>query len=268
MPSPELGGGHAATRVHHASRRRGGAWPLAARAQQPRPVIGILNSASPDAYSDRLRAFRQGLKEAGYVEGQNVAYRISLGRRPNDRLPTLAADLVRRQVTVIVAAGGTPSALAAKAATATIPIVFAIAVDPVEIGLVASVNRPGGNLTGETNLTVEVGPKRLELLHELVPTATMIAVLVDPTSPTISEAFLNGLQTAAPTFGMQLYVLRASTEHEIETAFATLQQRRAGALVIGPSTIFGAWTEKLAALSLRHAVPTIFIIARSSPPAA
>src|SRR5262245_24810555 len=176
------------------------AWPLTARAQQPRPVIGFLSSASPDAYSDRLRALRQGLKEVGYVEGQNVQieYRWAEGR--NDQLATLAAELVRQQVAVIVAGGGTPSALAAKAATATIPIVFAIAADPVEVGLVTSVNRPGGNLTGVTNLNVEIGPKRLELLHELVPAATMVAVLVDPTSPTISEAFVSGLQTAAPTF--------------------------------------------------------------------
>src|SRR5262249_32669124 len=170
----------------------------------------------------------------------------------------LAADLVRRQVTVIVAAGGTPSALAAKAATATIPIVFAIAADPVEGGLVTSVNPPGGNLTGLTHLNVERRPKGLELLHELVPAATMVGVLVDPTSPTISEAFLSGLQTAALTFGLQLDVLRASTERAIETAFATLQQRRAGALVIGPSRFFNARTEQLAALSLRHAVPTIY----------
>ena len=159
---------------------------------------------------------------------------------------------------MIVAAGGTPSALAAKAATAAIPIVFGVAVDPVEAGLVTSVNRPEGNLTGVTNLNVEVGPKRLELLHELVPTASMIGVLVDPTSPTLSEAFLSGLQTAAQSIGLQLYVLRASTEREIETAFATLQQRRAGALIIGPSTLFNARVEQLAALSLRHAVPTIY----------
>jgi putative ABC transport system substrate-binding protein len=234
------------------------AWPLCARAQQPRPVIGFLSSASPDAYSDRLRALRQGLKEVGYVEGQNVQieYRWSEGR--NDQLATLAAELVRQQVAVIVAAGGTPSALAAKAATATIPIVFAIAVDPVEIGLVTSVNRPGGNLTGVTNLNAEIGPKRLELLHELVPAATIVAVLVDPTSPTLSEAFLNGLRTAAPTLGMQLYILRASTDAEIETAFVTLQERRAGALVIGPSTFFNTRTEKLAALALRRGVPTIY----------
>lgn len=141
----------------------------------------------------------------------------------------------------------------------TIPIVFAIAVDPVELGLVTSVNRPGGNLTGVTNLNVEVGPKRLELLHELLPTATTIAVLVDPTSPTLSEAYLSGLQTAAPTFGLQLYVLRAGTDAEIETAFVALQQqRRAGALIIGPSTFFNSRAETLAALSLRYAVPTIY----------
>jgi len=233
------------------------AWPLTARAQQPRPVIGFLSSASPDAYSDRLRAFRRGLKEVGYVEGQNVQieYRWAEGR--NDQLATLAADLVRRQVVVIVAGGGTPSALAAKAATATIPIVFAVAVDPVEVGLVTSVNRPGSNLTGVSNLNVEIGPKRLELLHELVPAVTMVAVLVDPTNPTLSEAFLSGLQTAAPTFGMQLYVLRASTEREIETAFVTLQQQRAGALVISTDALFNTRAEQLAALSLRHAVPAI-----------
>src|SRR5262249_28621374 len=152
----------------------------------------------------------------------------------------------------------TPSALAAKAATATIPIVFAIAVDPVEVGLVTSVNRPGGNLTGVTNLNVEVGPKRLELLHEMLPAATMVGVLVDPTSPTLSEAFVSGLQKAASTFGMQLYVLRASTEREIETAFVTLQQQRAGALVIVPSSFFNTQAKKLAALSLHHAVPTIY----------
>ena len=234
------------------------AWPLAARAQQQSPVIGFLGSSSPDVYSDRLRAFRQGLKELGYVEGQNVQIEYRWAEAQNDRLAALAVDLVRHQVSLIVAGGGTPSALAAKAATTTIPIVFAIAVDPVEVGLVTSVNRPGGNLTGVTNLNVEIGPKRLELLHELVPTAAIIAVLVDPTSPTISEAFLGSLQNAAPTFRMQLHVLRASTEPEIEAAFATLHQLRAAALVIGPSTFFNARTEQLAALSLRYAVPTVF----------
>src|SRR5262245_36776618 len=234
------------------------AWPLVARAQQPRSVIGFLSNSSPDMYSDRLRAFRQGLKDVGYVEGQNVQIEYRWAEAQNDRLATLAADLVRRRVTLIVAGGGTPSALAAKAATATIPIVFAVGGDPVEVGLVKSVNRPGGNLTGVHNVNVEVGPKRLELVRELVPAATTIAVLVDPTSPTINEAFLNSLQTAAPTFGLQLYILRAITEREIETAFAAMQERRVGALVVGPSTLFNVLSEKLAALSLRPAVPTIY----------
>src|SRR6266516_3204020 len=192
------------------------AWPLAARAQQPAmPVIGFLGSAEPDLYADRLSGFHLGLKEAGYTEGQNVAieYRWAEGR--NDRLPVLAAELVQRQVTVIVAGGGTASALAAQAATAAIPIVFAVAVDPVEVGLVASLNRPGGNLTGVTNLNVEVGPKRLELLRELMPTATSVAVLVNPTSPILTEQFLRDLQAAAPALGLRVHILQASTERDL-----------------------------------------------------
>jgi putative ABC transport system substrate-binding protein len=233
------------------------AWPLAARAQQPAmPVIGFLSSASPDSYATRLRAFRQGLKEAGYVEGQNLEIEYRWAEGQYNRLPELAAELVHRQVAVIVAGGGTPSAVAAKAATTTIPIVFAVAVDPIETGLVASLSRPGGNLTGVTNLNVEVGQKRLELLHELLPTATIIAVLVNPTSPT-TEPFLRALQPAARALGLQLHVLNASTDRDFDTVFATLGRLRAGALLISPDLFFYARVEQLAALSLRHAVPAI-----------
>jgi putative ABC transport system substrate-binding protein len=232
--------------------------PLATRAQQPAmPVIGFLSSASPDLYAVRLLAFSQGLKEEGYIEGQNVAIEYRWAEGHNDRLPVLAAELVHRQVTVLAAVGGTPSAVAAQAATTTIPIVFGVAVDPVEVGFVASLNRPGGNLTGVTNLNVEVGPKRLELLRELMPTATIIAVLVNPTSPSIAEPFSQALQAAAPALGLQLHILHASTEHDFDTVFATLAQRRASALVIGPDNFFYARTKQLAALALRHAVPAI-----------
>jgi putative ABC transport system substrate-binding protein len=233
------------------------AWPLAVRAQQPAmPVVGLLSSQSPDVYAIRLRAFRQGLKDAGYVEGQNVEIEYRWAEGQNNRLPALAAELVHRQVAVIVA-GGTPSAMAAKAATSTIPIVFEAAVDPVEVGLVASLNRPGGNVTGVANLNVEVGPKRLELLHELLPTATMIAVLANPTSPNIAEPFLRALQPAARALGLQLPVLHASADRDFDTVFATLVQMQAGALVIMPDLFFNSRHEQLAALALRHALPAI-----------
>jgi len=204
------------------------AWPLASHAQQPAmPVIGFLGGTSPEVYTDRLRAFRQGLKEVGYVEGQSVEIEYLWAEGHNDRLPVLAAQLVRRQVAVIVAAGGTPSAFAAKAVTSTIPIVFGVAVDPVQLGLVASLNRPGGNLTGVTNLNVEVGPKRLELLRELLPSATLIAVLVNPTNPTISEPFLRDLQVAARTLGLKLHVLHASTERDFAEESCRFQPPRA-----------------------------------------
>jgi putative ABC transport system substrate-binding protein len=234
-------------------------WPLGTRAQQPAmPVIGFLSSASPDVYAIRLRAFHQGLKEAGYVEGQNVAVEYRWAQGHNDRLPSLAAELVQRQVAVIAAAGGTPSALAAKTATATIPIVFGVAVDPVQAGLVASLNRPGGNLTGVTNLNIELGPKRLELLHELMPTATMIALLVNPSSPALAELFVRALQPAARALGLELHVLHATTEGDFDSVFATLVQLRAAALVITPDVFFNARIEQLAALALRHAVPAIY----------
>jgi len=234
------------------------AWPLAARAQQPAmPVIGFLSSASPDVYSIRLRAFHQGLKETGYVEGQNVEVEYRWAEGENNRLPALAAELVHRQVSVIAAAG-TPLAVAAKAATATIPIVFETAGDPIQLGLVASLNRPGGNLTGVTNLNVEVGPKRLELLHELVPAATTFALLVNPTSSSIAEAFSRTLQAAARALGLQLHVLHASTERDFDTVFATLVQLRPGGLVIMPDVFFIARSEQLAALTVRHAIPAIY----------
>src|SRR5882672_2202407 len=210
-------------------------WPLAVRAQKPPlPVIGFLSSASADLYTIRLRAFHNGLKDQGYVVGQNVAIEYRWAEGQNNRLPVLAAELVHRQVDVIAAGGGTPSAVAAKAATATIPIVFAVAVDPIKIGLVASLNRPGGNLTGITNLNVEVGPKRLQLLRELIPTATIIALLVNPTSPSIAEGFLRALQPAARALGLQLHVLNASTDRDFDPVFATMDQLRADALVIKP----------------------------------
>jgi putative tryptophan/tyrosine transport system substrate-binding protein len=234
------------------------AWPLAARAQQvAMPVIGFLSTTSPDVYAVRLRAFGQGLKEEGYIEGQNVAVEYRWAGDRDDRLPVLAAELVRRQVTVITA-GGSPSAVAAKAATATIPIVFETASDPVRLGLVASLSRPGGNLTGVTNLNIEVGPKRLELLHELMPAATSIAILVNPSSPTVTEQFMRELQVAAPALGMQLHVLHASADRDLDTVFAALGQQRADGLVIGPYLFFNSRTEQLGALSLRHAVPAIF----------
>ena len=230
-----------------------------ARGQLPAmPVIGLLGSASPDRWAGRLRAFRQGLSETGYVEGQNVAIEYRWAQGKNDRLPALAADLVRRQVTVIAAPGSTPAALAAKAATATIPIVVEIASDPIELGLVAGLARPGGNVTGVTSLNAEVGPKRLELLHELVPTATIVALLVNPTNPTLAESTTKSLQAAARTLGVRLHALHSSTERDFEDAFATLAQRGAGALLVGADPFFTSRLEQLAALAHRHVLPTAY----------
>jgi ABC-type uncharacterized transport system substrate-binding protein len=235
------------------------AWPLAARAQQSAmPVIGYLGSESPDVFAGRLRAFRQGLSETGYVEGKNVAIEYRWAENQYDRFPALMADLVRREVTVIVAVTGTPPALAAKAATATIPIVFVTAGDPVALGLVGSLNRPGGNLTGVATLTVELGPKQLEVLRELVPTATIIALLVNPTNPTNAETLSRDLQAAARTLGLQLHVLHASTERDFDAVFASLPRLRAGALVIGSDPFFNSRSQQLAALALRYAIPTMY----------
>ena len=233
-------------------------WPLGARAQQPAmAVIGFLGSASPDLYAKALQAFRQGLSDIGYVEGRNVAIEYRWAGGQNDRLPALAADLVRRQVSVIAVLVGTPAALAAKAATSTIPVVFQVGTDPVAAGLDASLARPGGNITGVTNLNTELGPKRLELLRELIPTANTIALLVNPTSPFITENISRELQSAARTLGLQLHILNASTERDFDTVFATFLQLRADALVIAPDAMFISRSEQLGALTLRHAVPAI-----------
>ena len=234
------------------------AWPLGLRAQQQStPVIGLLGVTSREADA-RLVPFRQALKEAGYVEGQNVAIEYRWAQGQNDQLPELAADLVRRQVTVIAAPGSTPATLAAKAATPTIPIVFEIASDPVQLGLVASLARPGGNITGVTSLNAEVGPKRLELLHELLPTATVVGLLVNPTNPNLAEPTTKNLQAAARTLGLQVHVLHASSDAELDAVFATLLRVRAGGLVIGADPFFSSRLEQLAALTVRHAVPTVY----------
>jgi putative tryptophan/tyrosine transport system substrate-binding protein len=230
--------------------------PFAARAQSAMPVIGFLGTETPDRFTNRVRAFRQGLSDTGYVEGQNVAVEYLWAESQNDRLPALAADLVRRQVTVIVANG--PAAVAAKLATKTVPIVFFSGGDPVERGLVTSLNRPGGNLTGVSTLGVEVAPKQLQALHEWVPTATIMALLVNPTNPTLAETESSGVQAAAAALGLQLHVLHASTERDFNTVFATLVQLRVGALVIGVDASFTSRMEELAALALRHGMPTAY----------
>jgi putative tryptophan/tyrosine transport system substrate-binding protein len=232
------------------------AWPLTVRAQQPMLVIGYLSPGSPESDGFRLTAFRQGLGEMGYVEGQNVAIEYRGAEGQNDRLPALAAELVRRQVTVI-AAGGPPPAFAAKTATSTIPIVFVLGIDPVQAGLVASLNRPGGNITGVVILSEELTAKRLDLLHELVPTAAVVAVLVDPTNP-VSDPQTRILQDAARSLGLQLPVLRASTATEIDAAFGALPELRAGALVLAGGPFFTNQRAQIVALAARHAVPTIY----------
>jgi putative ABC transport system substrate-binding protein len=234
------------------------AWPHAARAQQrAMPVIGMLTSRGPNDAPQLLAAFRQGLKETGFAEGQNVAIEYRFAENRNERLPALAADLVDRQVTLI-AATTTPAALAAKAATTTIPIVFEGGSDPLRNGLVASLRRPGGNVTGVTQLNVVVAPKRLELLHELVPTATVMAILIDPTDPTNAETSSRDLQTAASSLGLELHFLNASTDRDLDAVFEKLKPLRAGGLVIGGGAFFTARIERLAALALRHAVPMIY----------
>jgi len=235
------------------------AWPLAARAQQPAmPVVGFLDSRVPDALADRLRGFRQGLKEAGFVEGENVAILYRWAENHPDRLPALAADLVSRQVAAIAVSGGPAVSFAAKAATTTIPIVFGSADDPVRLGLVASFARPGGNLTGISFLNRELASKQLELLRELVPGATRIAVLVNPADATVTESTLRQVDSAAQSMGLQVQVARAGTSREIDTAFATLVRERADAVFVSGDPFFASRRLQLSLVAMRHAIPAIY----------
>jgi putative ABC transport system substrate-binding protein len=232
-------------------------WPLAARAQQPAmPVIGYL--ALTEGEAANLAGFLKGLGETGYVEGRNVAIEYRFANSQNDRFPALVAELVGRKVNAIVAAGGTPAALAAKAATTVIPIVFALGNDPVRAGLVANLARPGGNITGLTTLNVEIGQKKIELLHELVASASIIALLLNPTNPN-SEALARDAQAAARALGLELHVVHASTESDLDAVFASLVQMRAGGVVIGGDPFLGSRAERLAALALRNSVPALYV---------
>jgi ABC-type uncharacterized transport system substrate-binding protein len=235
------------------------AWPLAARAQQTAmPVIGLLNPTSPDGMTERLGGFRQGLKETGYVEGENVAIEYRWAENQVDRLPALAADLVRRRVAVIAATGGPAVALAAKVTTTTIPIVFAVAQDPVILGLVASLARPGGNLTGINFFTAELAAKRLELLRELVPAAVRVAVLVNPSNATTTESTLRDVEAAARAVGLQIQIFNASTSREIDAAFATLVRENPDALFVAGDAFFSSRRMQLTHLASRHAIPAIY----------
>ena len=234
------------------------AWPLTARAQQPAlPMVGFVNAASAKGYESHLSAFLKGLSEVGYVDGQNVTIEYRWAENQGDQLPAMVADLVHRQVTVI-AATGTPAALAAKTATTTIPIVFTIVGDPLQLGLVTSLNRPGHNVTGVTQTNVEIAPKQLQLLHELVPTASVMALLVNPANPSLAEPNTKELQAAARTLGLELHVLNASSESDFNGVFAKIIQLQAGGLVIGADPLFSSRSDQLVALALRHAVPTIY----------
>jgi putative tryptophan/tyrosine transport system substrate-binding protein len=234
------------------------AWPLAARAQQqPMPVVGFVNASSPGPLRQQIAAFREGLKDSDYVEGQNVAVEYRWAEGQYDRLPALVADLVRQQVSVIVSGGGAPAVLAAKAATTTIPIVFSLGADPVGLGVVVSLNRPGGNITGVYQFTSGLEAKRLGLLHEMVPKATSIAVLVNPNFAD-AESQLRDAQEAAARLGVQLVVVRANAESDFDAAFSTLVRQRAGALLVCSSPFFNGRREQLVVLAARHAVPAIY----------
>ena len=234
------------------------AWPLVARAQQPAmPVIGFLGSDSPELMADRLRAFRRGLKDAGYIESENVAIEYRWANGDNNQRPALAAELVSLRAAVLVSFT-TPAALALKAATTSIPIVFFTAGDPVALGLVGSLNRPGANITGTTALTLEAGKKWLQLLHETAPSATDFAVLINPTSPDLADTQTKDLQAAARALNLQIYFLNATTAREFETAFAKIAELHAGGLVISSDSFFFANIKLLAALAGQNKVPAIF----------
>ena len=236
-----------------------GASPVLCNAQQQTmPVVGWLGSESPAVWTRHLRAFHEGLRELDYVDGRNVAIEYRSADGHNDRLPALAADLVRRRVTVIAAPGSTPSTLAAKAATSTIPIVFWIGSDPIELGIVANMNRPEGNLTGVTTLNHKLVAKRVELMHEVVQGTRSVALLVNPTSPDLAETAIKDAQAAAGRLSLELHVLKASTESDFDAVFAKLVQLRVGGLVIGTDAFFTSRLEKLAALALRHGLPAAY----------
>jgi putative ABC transport system substrate-binding protein len=234
------------------------AWPIAAGAQRVTPVIGFLNASSIDGYAERLRSFRQGLKETGYVDGENVTIEYRWAEGQFDRLPALAADLVRQRVAVIAALGGPAQALAAKAAITTIPVVFLVGEDPVSLGLVTSLARPGGNLTGINSFSSEVAAKRLNLLRELVPTATRVAVLVNPVDASVSETTLRDVQAAARTMTLQIEILKASTSSEIDAAFATFVSERPDALLVSGDSFFNSRRVQLVHLASYHKLPTAY----------
>ena len=234
------------------------AWPLAARAQQSAiPVIGFLSGGSPNAYASRVAAFRKGLNESGYINGQDVAIEFRWAQGQYDRLPVFAADLVRQKVAVIVSSGGDVAALSAKAATSSIPIVTVSGSDPVKAGLVVSFNRPGGNVTGASFVATELETKRLQILHEVVPTAAVIGILINPTNPA-AESRSNDLRLMARTLERNIHIISASSESDLETAFAALIEQRAGALLVSTDSFFTSQRDRLVALAARHALPTIY----------
>jgi putative ABC transport system substrate-binding protein len=236
------------------------AWPLVAHGQQQgqMPVVGYLSATSPDEGEPRAAALRRGLQESGYIEGQNVAIEYRWANQQIDRLPVLAADLVQRRVSVIAAAT-TPAALAAQAVTTTIPIVFEVGSDPVRLGLVANLNQPGGNVTGVTSLIVELAPKRLELLHELLPTASVVGLLINPADRALAQAQAREVLSAARKYSLEVHVLNVSSEGDFDKVFADVKRLRVGGIVIGAGSVFVRGLHKLAALTIRHGVPAIYL---------